>query len=591
VGCWGHNAGNPAPAAGPARAVEAGGPGPDGQSRALCATRRRDGGVSLGMGISGLLGLLKGAQESVHVSKHSGKRAAIDAYCWLHKGAYAASRELCESIPTTKPIEYCMDRIYMLQHNNIIPVVVFDGDRLPMKRGEEEKRQRNRRDNLAKARAHVSAGNLHAANEAYQRAVDISPSLAYELIKVLKSKSIEFVVAPFEADAQIAYLCQTGYCDFAITEDSDLIAFGCDVVLFKMSRFGEAMEYRFDALHKVKELRLGHFTKDNLLDMCILSGCDYLPCVPGVGLKRAHTLLTKHKTAQRVIWSLRVSGKYDVPNKYEESFRRAKQTFLHQRIFAVKEREAMFRNAVSEDMLNEDLSFLGPETDADLVLGICEGRVCPLEKKDFEEMKLTNATSQSAMTEEKQRTSSVLRLQLPVSKVFKRHTYDAMTAIAAKPFKMPRKSIVAQRLESAAAGTKSILSFFSQKRSVDSNSSLESFKLDSVASLPTKCDGPKAGAKQSRYFSKGEGSGSKLVVETTTEVHRNEEHAQRVNNEAIDVTTETSAVREEMYSTMTTIAKCCIDRIDVAKDGDRPRSGVVERNQQAQANLDQFRLV
>ena len=85
------------------------------------------------MGISGLLGLLKEAQESVHVSKHSGKRAAVDAYCWLQtvcilsilllllpkascamesrkllmllplqQGGYAASRELCEDLPTTK---------------------------------------------------------------------------------------------------------------------------------------------------------------------------------------------------------------------------------------------------------------------------------------------------------------------------------------------------------------------------------------------------------------------------------------------------------------------------------------------------------
>ena len=51
-------------------------------------------------------------------------------------------------------------------------------------------------------------------------------------VQALRRKGIEFVVAPFEADAQIAYLCQKGYCDLAITEDSDLIAFGCDTVCF-----------------------------------------------------------------------------------------------------------------------------------------------------------------------------------------------------------------------------------------------------------------------------------------------------------------------------------------------------------------------
>ena len=51
-------------------------------------------------------------------------------------------------------------------------------------------------------------------------------------MQALRQKGIEFVVAPFEADAQIAFLCQKGYCDLAITEDSDLIAFGCDTVCF-----------------------------------------------------------------------------------------------------------------------------------------------------------------------------------------------------------------------------------------------------------------------------------------------------------------------------------------------------------------------
>ena len=37
---------------------------------------------------------------------------------------------------------------------------------------------------------------------------------------------IEFIVAPYEADAQLAYMYKTGRADVVITEDSDLIAFG-----------------------------------------------------------------------------------------------------------------------------------------------------------------------------------------------------------------------------------------------------------------------------------------------------------------------------------------------------------------------------
>ena len=33
--------------------------------------------------------------------------------------------------------------------------------------------------------------------------------------------------APYETDAQIAFLVKNGHCDFAISEDSDLLPYGC----------------------------------------------------------------------------------------------------------------------------------------------------------------------------------------------------------------------------------------------------------------------------------------------------------------------------------------------------------------------------
>lgn len=37
-------------------------------------------------------------------------------------------------------------------------------------------------------------------------------------------------MAPYEADAQLAYLARTGVVDVVITEDSDLVLFGCPKV-------------------------------------------------------------------------------------------------------------------------------------------------------------------------------------------------------------------------------------------------------------------------------------------------------------------------------------------------------------------------
>lgn len=43
---------------------------------------------------------------------------------------------------------------------------------------------RSRKENLERAREHEAAGNSRAAFECYQKAVDITPRIAFELIQV-----------------------------------------------------------------------------------------------------------------------------------------------------------------------------------------------------------------------------------------------------------------------------------------------------------------------------------------------------------------------------------------------------------------------
>ena len=45
---------------------------------------------------------------------------------------------------------------------------------------------------------------------------------------------VDYLIAPYESDAQIAYLVKEKYVDFAITEDSDLICYGCNEIVFKL---------------------------------------------------------------------------------------------------------------------------------------------------------------------------------------------------------------------------------------------------------------------------------------------------------------------------------------------------------------------
>jgi hypothetical protein len=109
---------------------------------------------------------------------------AVDAYCLLHRGAYTCSRELVEGEPTVRHVQYCMARIDLLIDAGAVPLVVFDGGRLPNKLDEERTRERNREENRARARDLWQQGNKGAAMECYQRAVDIQPAHAKQFVEV-----------------------------------------------------------------------------------------------------------------------------------------------------------------------------------------------------------------------------------------------------------------------------------------------------------------------------------------------------------------------------------------------------------------------
>ena len=52
----------------------------------------------------------------------------------------------------------------------------------------------------------------------------------------------------YEADAQLAYMCRTGWITTAISEDSDLLAYGCPSTFFKMDKYGNGQHITLPCL-------------------------------------------------------------------------------------------------------------------------------------------------------------------------------------------------------------------------------------------------------------------------------------------------------------------------------------------------------
>lgn len=145
------------------------------------------------------------------------------------------------------------------------------------------------------------------------------------------------MVAPYEADAQLAYLERVGLVDGVITEDSDLLVFGCRRVLLKLDVVASTVTCiargDFGSAGAAGGMSLLGWSDAQFRRMAILSGCDYLASIPGVGLKTAWALLRKHKTAENAVRALLLEGRKKVPPGYLEAFRLAERVFLHQRVY------------------------------------------------------------------------------------------------------------------------------------------------------------------------------------------------------------------------------------------------------------------
>lgn len=125
----------------------------------------------------------------------------------------------------------------------------------------------------------------------------------------------------------MAYLIRNRFIDIILTEDSDSIPYLCPHVLFKLDNDYYVDEYRKSDIY-INDLPFKDFADEQILWACVLSGCDYAPSPPGIGLKTAIKIINQGKNLENIFHILKV--KYNCSDSYFEAFNNAVFTFHHQ---------------------------------------------------------------------------------------------------------------------------------------------------------------------------------------------------------------------------------------------------------------------
>ncbi|KAJ0410604.1 hypothetical protein ATCC90586_007437 [Pythium insidiosum] len=329
------------------------------------------------MGIDGLLRQLKDAVDETHLRRYAGHVVAVDAFSWLHKACYGCAYDLVTGRETDAYVRYMLRKVDLLRHCGVRDVVlVFDGQRLPLKASTHDKRQELKQENrrvavqlMADARRQATEDDRQAqvakAFQHFQRAVSITPEVVSNVMQALRTAGVRFVVAPFEADAQMVWMCREGLASAIVTEDSDVLVYciaanvDCPV-LFKLDDGGMVHALSRSSLHRKCKgssnaflKRLEHLTTGDkqatrmFVQMCALSGCDFLDSLPNMGVVTAlkHVFSFRgapsHVRVQRLVSKLAASGT-KIPSDFVTRFQQTECIFFHHIIYNEKTQQCEF---------------------------------------------------------------------------------------------------------------------------------------------------------------------------------------------------------------------------------------------------------
>ncbi|KAG5671980.1 hypothetical protein PVAND_002144 [Polypedilum vanderplanki] len=330
------------------------------------------------MGITGLIKFVDDAITTSRISTLNGSTVAVDSYYLLHKGSYSCADRLVQGIKSTAMISYAMKYVRMLLSHRISIVMVFDGKNLKAKALTEKRRREDRESAKTKATELLRAGKVEEARKEFTKAVNITHDHALELMAECRKLGVDCIVAMYEADAQLAYLNKIGIVQYVISEDSDLILFGCKNIVYKLSLDESCQIYDSNRLHLAMKKPKDKFSFETFRRLCILSGCDYIDSLPGIGLVKASKFFDMTNETDMKIALYRVPSylklkKANVTPEYVDNFLIAEATFKYMYVFDPIKKEMVRLNEIENE---DDLKYcvnagelLDKETAYQLALG------------------------------------------------------------------------------------------------------------------------------------------------------------------------------------------------------------------------------
>ncbi|XP_024147302.1 flap endonuclease GEN homolog 1 [Oryzias melastigma] len=228
------------------------------------------------MGVHDLWSIIEPVRESVSLYSLSGKTLAVDLSLWVCEAQHVQAMMGRVTKPHLRNLFF---RVSSLTLMGIKLVFVMEGTAPRLKSETMSKRTEaryGRVKNSTESSTNTSRGRFN--------------SILKECAEMLDYLGVPWVTAAGEAEAMCAYLDSQGLVDGCITNDGDAFLYGARTVYrnFNMS----SKDPQIDCYHTSRVQTELHLSRENLVGLAILLGCDYIPKgIPGVGREQALRLI------------------------------------------------------------------------------------------------------------------------------------------------------------------------------------------------------------------------------------------------------------------------------------------------------------
>ena len=191
-------------------------------------------------------------------------------------------------------------RTLRIIEKDIKPIYVFDGPPNPMKMAEIQRRRIIRQDARKKAKEAQDLGRIEDAAKFAQGSSKLNSMMIEESKELISAMGIPVIQAAQDGEAQAAYLVQNGDAWAVASQDYDSFLFGAPRIVRNLSHNRQrkvksttiTIDLEWFSLNHM--LEYNHISREQLIDIGILSGVDFFPGVSGVGTKTAFNLIKKY---------------------------------------------------------------------------------------------------------------------------------------------------------------------------------------------------------------------------------------------------------------------------------------------------------